>query len=459
MAARDDARLALPERSTTPGNKFTDRDLPGRSVQPARWAIGALASERSPGGGPPSTRGAKSASRTIDWLRGCWKPGWHGMMFVTIRRTTPAPSMRFRLQTGLDATLLELCCQTAERLGALCPAAGFHLSMNNRDALGGGDSYLSSLKDLGVRHADILYVLNGPHNPRALLAAVQAVIDSRKLPITSPASTQTVPPNAICNATQTPGRPFPSDTGTQTEIQGVCPGHTDAEINPRSYSVRAHPDLEWRNSPNLEHEHADGQHEELDDLPKCERSTPVRLPAPGESQHTAMVTQGESHTHSSAPATWRAFDTEAQAEQDEGWSPYGPPRTLRYGQTHSTDWELAGEDVQRCPGVSSSTHSGGQGERTTTGDAYPAAGAYLNNSEAAECADEDSDGLSPRSEDTDGGTAFLPSTQTPESQQTFGDRKRCATTPPLSLSLSLSLGDTNVGGIRKRLCSSPCQTQ
>lgn len=291
-------------------------------------------------------------------------------MFVTIRCSN-APVTRFRLETHAEASLLELCCQTAEQLGALCPPTGFQLSMNNQDALGDSSCYLTSLKDLGVRHADVLYVLNGFANPCALFAAVHRLLDLTKPPATGSVSTQTVS-QGVCSGTQTPGRPFPSDTGTQTDFQD----------NDLGYAVSTDPE-----------------------------------------------DNGPSSTQSPVLSTCPAFNTDAQTERSEELSLLlqhsGPP----CGQVPDRNSESMGANGNSSLPSNVDLDSG------------------------AAWSDDDYDGSSPSSLDIfDGGTTFLPSTQTPSSQQLSADTKRCTMTPPLSLS-------HDCGDQRKRLRSSQCHTE
>ena len=359
-------------------------------------------------------------------------------MFVTIRCSN-APLKRFRLETHAEASLLELCCQTAEQLGALCPPTGFQLSMNKQDALGGGNCYLTSLKDLGVRHADVLYVLDDFANPCALFAAVHRVLDLTKPPATGSVTTQTVS-QGVCNGTQTPGRPFPSDTGTQTDFQ----------VNDPEYGVSA--DLEEghrcsgksfggptsgnksRETRALDHVEngAQWKDKQQSQLLDCYGTSPVILPTPLKSCPIATHANGQSCTQSPVLSTCPAFNTDAQTERSEEPSLFlqhsGPP----CGQIPDSDSDASGYE------------NSAEGARPTA--------PYEDLDRDADRSDDDYDGSSLGSSDIDGGTTFLPSTQTPSSQQPPADTKRCTMTPPLSLS-------HDCGDNRKRLRSNQCHTE
>jgi hypothetical protein len=260
----------------------------------------------------------------------------------------------------------------------------------------------------------------------------------------STASTQTAPSSVVCNATQTAGRPFPSDTGTQTEIQGIFSGHIGVETSAEAPSNGSRV-YQGRGS----HERADTPHEgqrELDEQADCECSMPVIPPAPRGAQHAPKTS-----SQSSVPSTCQGFDTDAQLGLNEEPSPLLQNSDPQCGQVPESDRE--GDQSGHSCQVSSLAQQNSQAHAGTEDIA-----AYFNkNHEDGEYSGDDSDSLSLRSLDSEGGTTFLPSTQTPSSQQSCADSKRYALTPPVSL--SISHGNRDVGVIRKRLRSSSCQTQ
>ena len=140
-----------------------------------------------------------------------------------------AGAVKVRFEAAPTDTLLELVCAVAVKLGAACPTEGFQLSMNKREPLS-SPGFANTLQELGLRNSDLLWVIKpSGAGVGELLAAAGAALLAAKPPASSSVTTQmippctsdvaaqTAPPSTGDAATQTLGRPFPSDTGTQTE--------------------------------------------------------------------------------------------------------------------------------------------------------------------------------------------------------------------------------------------------
>ena len=437
-------------------------------------------------------------------------------MIVNVRG--PAPSAkRFRVEIEASATLLDLSARIASQLGPLCPGSGFRLSMNKRDPL---DGFLTSLSDLGVRHADLVYLLVGMGDTGCggLFAAMSAALIAMRPPPTTEASTQTAPPPTASSGTQTLGRPFPSDTGTQTDIQGLTDGAAvdierlgDGRGDRRENEALAVPPLaadvarpEPTSSANqsqgeqaqmgCEHEDAGateraaedaqqvataeeaagsqaeeqqppGAHQEQDDDSEEEldpdASMPVVFPTPRDEEPLA--------TASPSPIpTLQVIDTETQTLQHgqtcDEMSPFpeysGPP----CGQV-PIDEDSDDEDSERydCSALLPTQRAWGD-------DAEEVEEEEVEEQDYEDCdrkqrdgSDSDAEGFGNDTSCSGGGTAFLASTQTPESQpppDAAAERKRRSMTPPVSLAERDSVGSSGEGGsggggnIRKRLRSS-----